>query len=216
MDASSASIRTVPGPWLLPEEPAPVRLMNTVWADREGLHDALSTPDALAAWLAAVGLPVPAPVDRADLARALRLRDALRRLAAVVATPDDQADAACQADEAAAVVNATLALDPRPPSLVHAGSGWHLVTPPPAEVGQALARLAAEAAGLVAEPVPRLRACHGPGCVLFFVQDHPRRAWCSAACGNRARVARHYARRRHPSAPGPDRPPDSPEDRPPE
>ena len=33
-------------------------------------------------------------------------------------------------------------------------------------------------------------------CVQYFVKDHPRREWCSAACGNRARVARHYTKRR--------------------
>nr|WP_083986585.1 CGNR zinc finger domain-containing protein [Frankia sp. EI5c] len=40
------------------------------------------------------------------------------------------------------------------------------------------------------------RSCAAPGCPLFFVKHHPRREWCSAACGNRARVARHYARQR--------------------
>jgi predicted RNA-binding Zn ribbon-like protein len=39
-----------------------------------------------------------------------------------------------------------------------------------------------------------LRPCYAPGCVLYFLRDHPRRQWCSAGCGNRARVARHYAR----------------------
>ena len=39
-----------------------------------------------------------------------------------------------------------------------------------------------------------LRLCGAPGCVLAFLKDHPRRAWCSTACGNRARQARHYAR----------------------
>jgi predicted RNA-binding Zn ribbon-like protein len=33
-----------------------------------------------------------------------------------------------------------------------------------------------------------------PGCVLLYVSDHPRRQWCSNACGNRARQARHYRR----------------------
>ncbi|MDR6317410.1 putative RNA-binding Zn ribbon-like protein [Actinoplanes couchii] len=41
-----------------------------------------------------------------------------------------------------------------------------------------------------------LRACPGPGCVLHFVRDSPRREWCSPGCGNRARAARHYARSR--------------------
>ena len=39
-----------------------------------------------------------------------------------------------------------------------------------------------------------LRACLAPGCVLYFIKDHPRREWCSNGCGNRARAARHYAR----------------------
>ena len=39
-----------------------------------------------------------------------------------------------------------------------------------------------------------LRVCGAPRCVLMFVKDHPRREWCSNACGNRARQARHYAR----------------------
>ena len=43
---------------------------------------------------------------------------------------------------------------------------------------------------------PQLRACHAPGCVLYFLKDHPRREWCSTACGNRARAARHYRRHR--------------------
>lgn len=46
----------------------------------------------------------------------------------------------------------------------------------------------------------RLKACLAPGCVLYFMQNHPRREWCSAGCGNRARVARHYRRHHH----GPD------------
>jgi len=41
-----------------------------------------------------------------------------------------------------------------------------------------------------------LRACLAPNCLLFFAKDHPRRQWCSPACGNRARVARHYRRHR--------------------
>src|ERR1039458_4000405 len=41
-----------------------------------------------------------------------------------------------------------------------------------------------------------IRACSAPGCILFFVQSHLRRKWCSAKCGNRARVSRHNRRRR--------------------
>jgi predicted RNA-binding Zn ribbon-like protein len=40
----------------------------------------------------------------------------------------------------------------------------------------------------------RLRPCLASNCLLFFVKEHARREWCSAGCGNRARVARHYQR----------------------
>jgi predicted RNA-binding Zn ribbon-like protein len=42
----------------------------------------------------------------------------------------------------------------------------------------------------------RLRRCEAPGCINYYLKDHPRRAWCSPKCGNRVRVARHYQRRR--------------------
>jgi predicted RNA-binding Zn ribbon-like protein len=59
----------------------------------------------------------------------------------------------------------------------------------------AVAAIAEEAVALFAGPDRRLlRACHAPGCVLYFVRNHPRREWCSDGCGNRARVARHYQR----------------------
>jgi predicted RNA-binding Zn ribbon-like protein len=42
----------------------------------------------------------------------------------------------------------------------------------------------------------RLRACLAPGCLRYFIKDHPRREWCTTSCGNRARTARHYQRHR--------------------
>ncbi len=58
-----------------------------------------------------------------------------------------------------------------------------------------LAAIARDAISLLAGPRrAQLRACQGPGCIQFFVKDHPRREWCSAGCGNRARAARHYRR----------------------
>ena len=59
----------------------------------------------------------------------------------------------------------------------------------------ALAGLGHEAIELFTGPAAvNLRACNAPGCVLYFVKSHPRREWCSEACGNRARAARHYQR----------------------
>jgi predicted RNA-binding Zn ribbon-like protein len=216
-------------------EPLPVELMNTVWADRDGLHDELRDAAGLAAWLQAVagrftagaagggpggagpGLALVVPGGRAgrELAGQFReLRDGLRGLAAAV-TADPRARAAGTGtpDVAAAVraVNAACARAPlwsrltwaSPPdgparTLRSAGTG------PEA----ALSWIAEDAALLfTSTDAGQLRACPGPGCVLYFVRAHPRREWCSAVCGNRARVARHYQRHR-PGAnrPGPDTP----------
>ncbi|GAA0931477.1 CGNR zinc finger domain-containing protein [Pseudonocardia zijingensis] len=186
---------------LLPDEPLPVRLMNTVWAGRHRVHDDLATVDGLRLWFERTGLPGAEQLEPADLAALRRLRDAVRRIAAHV-TGDDRPGASAGADDldaALATVNAEAAAcmpalvldaDGRPVLRWHAGGR---------EADRARAELALEAARLLGgAEADLLRACHGPGCVLYFRKDHPRRGWCSAGCGNRARVARHYDRhRRH-------------------
>ena len=78
---SAAAMRS----WVLPDEPVPVRLMNTIWADRAGVHDDLSTPADLGAWLQSVyRRRSTATVTRHQLADARQLRDALRRIAAFI------------------------------------------------------------------------------------------------------------------------------------
>ncbi|KGM01722.1 ABATE domain-containing protein, partial [Cellulomonas cellasea] len=69
--------------WVLPEEPLPVRLMNTLRAERGTLHDDLGTPADLAAWLASAGFGT-VRAGAGDLRDARELRDALRTLAAFV------------------------------------------------------------------------------------------------------------------------------------
>jgi predicted RNA-binding Zn ribbon-like protein len=172
-------------------EPVAVELMNTIWADREGVHDVLVDADGLAGWLSAVNLAGDG--DLVDEFR--RLRDALRFLAAA-ATGDTRPAAASptQGIEAAvAAVNASCAYAPswsemewprkRVTKSAHSGAIAELST----IAEQAIALFTGEARD-------KLRACHAPGCVLYFIRDHPRREWCSAGCGNRARVARHYKR----------------------
>src|SRR5436190_1824880 len=87
--------------------------MNTVWADRDGLHDELRDAAGLAAWLQAVA------------GRFRELRDGLRGLAAAV-TADPRARAAGTGtpDVAAAVraVNAACARAPLWSRLTWAGS----------------------------------------------------------------------------------------------
>ncbi|MCZ4124820.1 CGNR zinc finger domain-containing protein [Streptomyces sp. H39-S7] len=195
-------------------EPLPVELMNTVWADRDGLHDALADTDGLARWLRAVAprfepalaadepAADSAPAPPAPLAdRYRRLRDALRRLAAIATEDPRPAAASAAPDLATAVeaVNRACAYAPTwsrmewpdggAPSRGTAGA------PPHTTAAAALSRIAEQGVDLFTGPDrDALRACRAPGCVLYFVRAHPRREWCSANCGNRARVARHYQR----------------------
>src|ERR687896_363330 len=41
-----------------------------------------------------------------------------------------------------------------------------------------------------------LAECGAPSCGMLFLRNNLRQTWCSSACGNRARVARHAARSR--------------------
>ena len=138
-----------------------VDLLNTVWADRSGPHDEL-----------------------ADAPEALRgLRDALRVLAADRTADPRPSPGATRRSSAAAVatLNAAAALAPGWPTLVDDRLVWASDADPGA---RAVGELAGEAVRFLADG-PELRACLAPGCVLYFVKDHPRRAWCSTACGNR-------------------------------
>ena len=72
-------------------------------------------------------------------------------------------------------------------------SGWDFGEASRADV--VLSALAADAIDLVTGPDrASVRVCGAPDCVLAFVKQHPRREWCSSACGNRVRQARHYRR----------------------
>lgn len=216
---------------LLPGEPLSVRLMNTVWADTDGVHDSLADAGGLRAWLTAVAPALPGGAGDAlrehsgqggkgghsgtgrhrdpgpgELPSLLpefrRLRDALRALAA--ATTGDTRPAAVRDGDGP--VAAAAAVDR---ACAQAPSWSHLAWPPdstgntPVRTLRSAHSPAAAALSLVAEDAARLfagdgrtalRACHAPGCVLYFLRTNPRREWCSPGCGNRARVARHYQR----------------------
>jgi predicted RNA-binding Zn ribbon-like protein len=206
-------------------EPLPVELMNTVWAGRDGVHDALADPAEAMAWLRALAPraeitpqqimpqqirpgeigPSVTSSETGTLLTDLRdLRDALRHLAAEVTDdprPGRRSATESAARRAAAVstVNRAAAAAPAWPELSwpdHGPATRQLQSRGPA-ARTLLAAFAGQAISLFAGPgCPQLRACPGPGCVLYFVQQHPRREWCSAGCGNRARVARHYHRHR--------------------
>jgi predicted RNA-binding Zn ribbon-like protein len=154
-----------------------VEFANTLRASRGHLADGL--PE----WADRAGLP-------ADLARLAGLRDAIRVLLRAVTEGGE-----IPAPELG-VLNSAAAAAPQWPELQ---AGLTVVERTGADAGQAaLAAIARDAIDLLGTPPRRdaLRACDAPGCVQFFIKDHPRREWCGPACGNRARAARHYARHR--------------------
>lgn len=186
--------------WVLPDEPVPVRLMSTIWADTECIHDDLRSPSDVDEWLDATQIGrTDIPATPQELAAARELRDALRRLAAHVTadTRPAAASAMTRLEDAIDQVNAVAARSPSSTLTLH---GRHLgmgTQPGVAPVTAGLARVAEQAIPLLAgDGAANLRACHAPGCVLYFVKAHPRREWCSITCGNRARAARHYQRSR--------------------
>lgn len=188
-----------------------IALMNTIRHERSSLQDDLAPADGIGLWLERMDhqrlLPAPlvAADTRSDLASALtndrahllQLRGALRAIAEevtgnsrlVVPTPE------MTVAEATQIVNDTASSAPRSKVLT-----WENGTPYKAirwggTPGQNfLAAVATSGIEVVSGPRSQLRACHGPNCVQFFTQGHRRREWCSFSCGNRARVARHYAR----------------------
>lgn len=175
---------------------------------REGVHDALRDPGGTRSWLSVISprLDVLTPAGlSASLGQfsqqLIGLRDALRRLAAE-ATADTRPAATSVVSDLPAAVSALN-------SAARATPSWPALTWPPGQgptqtmhadgpaAGAALAAIARESIALLSGDDRRqLRACLAPGCVLYFIKNHPRREWCSAACGNRARAARHYQRHR--------------------
>jgi predicted RNA-binding Zn ribbon-like protein len=186
--------------WLLPHEPRPVRLMNTIWADRDGVHDGLASTAALGAWLEETELAGdPVDVTRGELEQARALRDALRGLAAWVSADErPTAQDGPEVDDAIDVVNRCARSASSTPLLRREGSTLEReVASTGSVVTAALSTVAVEAVELLTgELASELRPCLAPRCVLYYVRQHPRRAWCSPGCGNRARVARHYRRNR--------------------
>jgi predicted RNA-binding Zn ribbon-like protein len=159
---------------------------------RDGLADGASCE----AWLAALGRRLPSDgtgfgPQRGEL---IALRQAVRE--AFQALLEGQSPARTSID----AINRGSARAPRSAIAkwrrgAHPVAGWDFGAASRADV--VLGALAADAIDLMTGPDrANLRACGAPGCVLAFVKDHPRREWCSSACGNRARQARHYRRTR--------------------
>jgi predicted RNA-binding Zn ribbon-like protein len=189
---------------------AALDLAGTIRHDGHGgVADDLETVAGFAGWLAGqtevLDGAADVPADERNRLRVVALRQAVRTLfaRAVLPDPPSRADVGrlLTPDAAIARLNAAAGAVARVPVLEWPADGPPLVrygtaaTDPATALLAALARTAIEFLG--GEARERLRACPAPRCVRYFVQEHPRQAWCKPSCGNRARVARHY-RRRHP------------------
>lgn len=171
-----------------------------------GVADDLTAPAGLTAWVRSHPDAVPDAAafvaDAASLTAVRDLRAAVRALFARAVRPGEPspADAArlLPAPEAVARLNAAAARTPTVPVL-HWPEDAEPVVRREAFDGadQLTATLAHAAIAFLASPDrQRLRACHAPRCVRYFLKEHPRQEWCKSSCGNRARVARHHERHR--------------------
>jgi predicted RNA-binding Zn ribbon-like protein len=181
------------------DEPLAVELHNTLYVVN-GEQDGLADAGGLRAWLGAIAdrLPVDAKaVDPTRLEDFASLRAAVRE--ALHASLEERA----MSGDAVAALNTCSAASPQSVQLRQRGRTrdarprYHGPSPTDIVLGVIAADAIALAGGSRAGD---LRVCGRPGCVLMFVTDHPRREWCSPACGNRVRQARHYARHRRPAA----------------
>ncbi|CAL9459922.1 hypothetical protein SUDANB176_02620 [Streptomyces sp. enrichment culture] len=164
-------------------EPLALDLLNTRWVQDGVPQDLLTDTDGLAVWLGANGLDGRFAADAATLRHTLRARDALR--GAVDGAPSGSAEA----------VDAVLAHGRIRVTLTADGPGER---PEFGDASWGPAWLAArDYLRLLALAPDRIRRCAHEACVLHFFDTsrNGTRRWCSmAACGNRAKASRHYAR----------------------
>jgi predicted RNA-binding Zn ribbon-like protein len=187
---------------LMPVRGTPDRLealrdfVNTI--DREEERDDVATPASLARWLVDRGLlPVAeSRLSEADHARAIELREALRRMALANNGEPPSAEATAAVERLAREA----LLEARFP----AGGGWGL-EPRAGGMAGSLGRLIAILVEAMADGSwSRLKACSADTCQWLFYDTSKNRSghWCSMrVCGNRAKARQFRARRRTTAAP---------------
>src|SRR5688500_8044535 len=183
------------------DQPLAIELASTIAAGEHGVVDALDDPDGLRTWIEVNrsrldGLAGLRTIDgRGAALDAVRcLRDASRALMLAAATGGAPSPADVD------VVNGALRAAPGHVELRWTARGRPATVPIGAAepLTELLARLARDVVDVLTGEHGEVHACGAPSCVLLFVPTHPRQAWCSPSCGNRARVARHYRRTREP------------------
>lgn len=169
-------------------EPVSIDLLNTRWIDSGRLLDLLDSTDGLAVWLAA-RTEFRKPPVRPDEPTRQALLEARAALAEVVDSPEHSAGRAR--------LNAVLDRGRVRLALTEDGPEQRPETDDPAWYPAWVA--ARDYLHLLADRPHRIRGCANPECILHFydTSKNGTRRWCSmAACGNRAKASRHYARHR--------------------
>ena len=159
--------------------------------DVESGEDTLSSPSALAEWLAERDLLVSARREhQSDLRRGLAVREALRSLLVANngASADPDAAPILEAAARAAKLELRLTSDGRA-ALVASASGT---------TGALGGLLSIASEAMATGTWDRLKACRAETCRWAFYDNSPNRSrtWCSMAiCGNRRKVRDYRARR---------------------
>lgn len=207
-----------------PESPTPAPAATLLTLDltatirhdgHGGVADDLDTPDGLTAWVRAHADALPGALaarrfraDESALEAVRGVRAAVRALFARAVRPGEPSPADARRllppGQAVTRLNEAAARVPTVPVLSWPRGAAPTVRDEPVVRAGAVERadllnaaLARAALTFLAGPDrERLRACHAPRCVRYFLKDHPRQEWCKPACGNRARVARHHDRSR--------------------
>jgi predicted RNA-binding Zn ribbon-like protein len=178
----------------LRDEPLAIELHNTLYASQGASFDGLADSESAQTWLAALAdrLPAGGSGRGPTLEELTALRQMVRNV--LHASVGGRTPSRASID----ALNHAAARAP-----ISRAARWRRDGPPLPDVNLhgatradvVLSALASDAIDLITGALRGdLRACGAPGCVLMFLKDHPRREWCSAACGNRARQARHYRR----------------------
>jgi Conserved protein containing a Zn-ribbon-like motif, possibly RNA-binding len=178
-------------------EPLSLDLVNTLWLRGDGEIDALGTEEGLADWLLERKLNVTLASEPVRVAL-LHTRAVLRAILEGQPGAEDRLNAVL----ARGLISRSLRNGRPERRVVFADPAWGLAW----EAAEDYLRLR-EASGHA------IRRCEREACVLYFFDPSGRRRWCSmAACGNRAKAQRHYARQREAaqSGPGPAAPESAP------
>ena len=156
-----------------------------------GVEEGVADADELRRWGRRLGIDGGLP-SAAEFHAAIALREALHLAFAAIAhgeAPPEDALERIAVDHAEATAAA---------EFVAAGGAWRLDWPA-SESRRVRFAAVVDAVALLAdsERLARVRQCPGRDCGWLFLDVSGRRHWCSmATCGSRAKMRRHYARKR--------------------